>query len=122
MRIINKGFYNMLKLKIIENRCKNGNRTLLEAPMGNMEEITQFQYNLDKLGYVVSKLDANELIIEPKDPKNVCNIMGETNKEYFIRITGCDIALKDWDKFAKLAQNAKTACELVNDFISDFRK
>lgn len=112
----------MLKLKIIENHCKNGNITLLEAPMGNMEEITQFQYNLDKLGYVVSKLDANELIIEPKDPKNVFNIMGETNKEYFIRITGCDIALKDWDKFAKLAQNAKTACELVNDFISDFRK
>ena len=39
----------MLKLKIIENHCKNGNRTLLEAPMGNMEEITQFQYNLENL-------------------------------------------------------------------------
>ena len=112
----------MLKLKIIENHCKNGNRTLLEAPMGNMEEITQFQYNLEKLGYVVSKFDADELIIEPKDPKNVFNIMGETNREYFIRITGCDIALKDWDEFLKLTQNAKTACDLVNDFISDFRK
>lgn len=45
----------MVKLKIIENHFKNGNRTLLEATMGNMEEITQFQYNLEKLGYVVSK-------------------------------------------------------------------
>lgn len=53
----------------------------------------------------------------------MCLILwGETNKEYFIRITGCDIALKDWDEFLKLAQNAKTACDLVNDFISDFRK
>lgn len=112
----------MIKLKIIENHCKNGNRTLLEAPMGNMEEITQFQYNLEKLGYVVSKLDANDLIIEPKDSKNVFNIMGETNSEYFIRITGCDVARKNWDEFLKLAQNAQTACDLVNDFISDFRK
>ena len=112
----------MVKLKIIENHCKNGNRTLLEAPMGNMEEITQFQYNLEKLGYVVSKLDANDLIIEPKDSKNVLNIMGETNSEYFIRITGCDVARKNWDEFLKLAQNAQTACDLVNDFISDFRK
>ena len=112
----------MPKLKMIENYCKNGNKKLLEAPIGNLEEIAQFQYNLDKLGYVVSKLDANELIIEPKDPKNVFNIMGETNKEYFIRITGCDIALKDWDEFLKLTQNAKTACDLVNDFISNFRK
>lgn len=112
----------MVKLKIIGNHCKNGNRTLLEAPMGNMEEITQFQYNLEKLGYVVSKLDANELIIEPKDSKNVFTIMGETNSEYFIRITGCDVARKNWDEFLKLAQNAQTACDLVNDFISDFRK
>lgn len=112
----------MVKLKMIENYCKNGNKKLLEAPIETMGEIAQFQYNLEKLGYVVSKLDANELIIEPKDPKNVFNIMGETNREYLIRITGCDIAPKDWDKFAKLAQNAKTACELVNDFISNFRK
>ena len=63
----------MLKLKIIENHCKNGNRTLLEAPMGNMEEITQFQYNLEKLGYVVSKLDANELIIESKETSLIIN-------------------------------------------------
>lgn len=112
----------MVKLKIIENHCKNGNRTLLEAPMGNMEEITQFQYNLEKLGYVVSKLDANELIIEPKDSKNVFTIMGEPNSEYFIRITGCDVARKNWDEFLKLAQNAQTACDLVNDFISNFRR
>lgn len=112
----------MVKLKMIENYCKNGNKKLLEAPIGNLEEIAQFQYNLDKLGYVVSKLDANELIIEPKDSKNVFNIMGETNSEYFIRITGCDVARKNWDEFLKLAQNAQTACDLVNDFISDFRK
>ena len=55
------------------NITTNGNKKLLEAPIGNLEEIAQFQYNLEKLGYVVSKLDANELIIEPKDPKNVFN-------------------------------------------------
>ena len=48
--------------------------------------------------------------------------MGETNREYLIRITGCDVARKNWDEFLKLAQNAQTACDLVNDFISNFRK
>ena len=112
----------MLKLKIIENHCKNGNKKLLEAPIGNLEEIAQFQYNLEKLGYVVSKFDADELIIEPKDPKNVFNIIGTINGEYVIRITGCDIALKNWDEFSKLARNAATACDFVNDFITNFRK
>lgn len=118
----NLGGNKMIKLKIIENHCKKGHKKLIEAPVGNMEEIAQFQYNLEKLGYIVSKFTSVELVIEPKDSKNVFNIVVAPNNEPFIRLSGCDISMKNWDEFSQLAQKAKTACELINDFVMNFRK
>lgn len=107
----------MANTKLIENYFI---RKVIKEDVGNMEDIAQFQYNLEKLGYEVQQFDSKTLTIIPKDSKNPFTLVTEMGKEPLMRIAATDISLKNWDEFTTLAQRCKTACELSNDFIASY--